>query len=362
MKKPSLSLLFCTLNAALLIGFAPSLMAQTTTWTGNSSNDWNTAGNWSNGLPGSSTPTPVISADGAVVNMSAAVNTRSTVVSGNGTTAPVLNITQNFTNNFSAIIVGSSTVNATGFSGTINHTAGTVAINGASGTRMLLIAAAAASAVSGNNGTYNFGGAALTAPVLNISTGLRIGARPGEDGVLTLSGYGNFSQGTDAAGVGDFDMSRFSGASTLNVIGGDLSINLSKNMTMSGSGAGSTILNATLTSSGFSTINVGGGVVFDVGTGVNNTTFNLSLDGFSGTLGQRITIINAGSAFTGHGVFGNVGDGSTITVGGYGFLADYDNVNHDFILEVAAIPEPSTWALLAVSLTALVIFRRRRAA
>lgn len=355
MKKSSLTLLFCTLNAALLIGFAPGLMAQTI-WTGATNNDWNTETNWSAGLPGSITPTPTIAADGAVVNMSGPVITRSTVVSGNGTTAPVLNITQNFINAYSAFIVGANAT-ATGYSGVVNHTSGTVSINGTSGTRRLQIGYTGISTGTGN-GTYNFGGASETAPVLDVGGSILLGGRPGEKGVLSLSGFGTLNQGS--LSTDHFQMSSFNGASTLEVIGGDLSINLANNLILAGSGGGTATLSATLTASGFSTINVGGGVQLDNGAGGLNALFVLNLNGFSGTIGQKITIIDANAAFTGNGVFGNVADGSTISAGGYDFLADYDTVNHDFTLEVSAIPEPGTVGFVGVAIGLLVLLRRRR--
>lgn len=364
MKKFPYSLLFYTLNAALLVSFAPSLMAQTT-WTGATDNNWNTATNWTNGVPSDSNQPVTIAADGANVTMSAAGASRSLTVSGDGTTAPILNITQNLSNNFSPVNVGSSTTNGSNFSGTINHTSGTVTIGGGSGSRRLHIAASAGvtPSFSGNNGTYNFGGILATAPILSVTEGINIGGRSGETGTLSLSGHGTIS---NAAAV---QMSQLNGNSTLNVTGGNLSINFATGISagtvgfsMANSGAGLAKINATINATGFSTINIGGDLSFG-GNGLTRTQFNLALDNFAPTVGSTFTILSATGNFVGtQGRFGNVANDDILTVGGIDFRANYNTGigNDTFVLTV--IPEPSTWALLALPLIALVIIRRCRAA
>jgi hypothetical protein len=175
---------------------APAALAQSTVWTGNAStSDWNTAGNWDNGVPVSASgSSATIALDGANVTMSAAGVSRDLTVSGNGTTAPVLNITQNLTNNFSRIHVGSD-VSGTGFRGTVNHTAGTLLIGGGSGSRDLHIANRAAATGSNSTGTYNFGGVSATAPKMDIQGNISMGNRSGETAFLTLSGYGEVDVG-----------------------------------------------------------------------------------------------------------------------------------------------------------------------
>lgn len=185
MKKPSFQTLFCALNAAALIGFAPAVTAQITTWTGNIDDDWNTAGNWNNGVPvNAGGATATIAADGANVTMSSPGVSRSLTVAGNGATAPVLNITRNLNNPLRRVHVGSNAGEANGFGGTINHTAGTFLIGGGRGSRDLFIARRATNATTGNSGTYNLGGASGSAPTLEVLSALSVGGRPGETGVL----------------------------------------------------------------------------------------------------------------------------------------------------------------------------------
>lgn len=318
-------MLFCTLNAALLIGFAPSLKAATI-WTGGASTtDWNTPGNWDNGLPSDSNQPVTIAADGANVTMSAAGVSRSLTVSGNGTTAPILNITQNLSNNFSQVTIGSSSADSNNFSGTVNHTSGTLLIGGGSGMRRLIIAASAGVSVSGNNGAYSFGGILATAPILSVTDGFSIGRRPGESGTLSLSGYGTISTASTSV------MSQLNGSSILNVTGGNHSINLATGISpgttgfsMANSGGGLAIINATIDSTGFSTINIGGDVDFG-GNNLTRTQFNLSLDNFAPTVGSTFTILSATGNFVGtQGRFGNVANDDILTVDGIDFRANYN--------------------------------------
>lgn len=84
-------------------------------------------------------------------------------------------------------------------------------------------------------------------------------------------------------------------------------------------------------------------------TGITAGTYNLtSGSGFSGSFasanvnGNALTI--SGSDFSG------------TNIGGY----DYAYTNSTNVLQVTAVPEPATWALLAFSLTTVVVLRRRR--
>lgn len=329
-----------------------------TTWTGAIDSDWSKPGNWSAGLPSNSL-SPVIALDGAVVNVTAPVSAKNTLISGNGALKPILNITSDYTNPESTFTVGSH-ASETGYSATVNHTAGTVSISGANGNRRLAIAALSTANTSNNSGTYNFGGSSDDSPTLIVGGAILMGRRVGESAVMTLSGYGSLSQGTQ--GAEHFQLGQFNGSATLNVIGGNLDIHLANNLILLPNNNGSAVLNATLTSSGFSTIHVGGTVQFSNGTGSNKTVFNLSLDGYAGAIGDIITIIDAGTAFTGFSAFGNVKQDQIISLSGYDFKAIYDLTNHDFKLEVVAIPEASTTAMMVLNLgllgLATLYFRR----
>jgi hypothetical protein len=341
---------------AVVVAASATVYGQATVWTGTAgNNDWNTAGNWDNGVPvNASGATATISLD-AVVNMSANGVSRTLTVSGNGTAGPVLNITKDLLNNATIFTVGSGSDST--YKGTVNHTSGTVSF-GTAGTRRLYVGATTTS--QSGTGVYNFGGtAASNAPVLNVNGGLSVGSGSANiTGTLTLSGHGSVSQGS---GTTENFVVGFNNANgTLNVSGGDLTISFANAMNLSSAGSGSSVLNATLTSSGFSTINVGGAVAIGNSASANKATFNLDLDGYNGTVGDIITIINGGAAFGGHGVFANVANDSIISVDSYEFKAIYDNSNHDFKLQVMTIPEPTTVGLFVVASMGLLATRRIR--
>ena len=64
-------------------------------------------------------------------------------------------------------------------------------------------------------------------------------------------------------------------------------------------------------------------------------------------------LFDASSAIT-----GSIGTAAGM-IGGFSSTLSIDNLNNDVLLTV--VPEPSTWALLAFSLTTVLVFRRRRA-
>jgi len=100
------------------------------------------------------------------------------------------------------------------------------------------------------------------------------------------------------------------------------------------------------------------GGTFDrlIGDGANTFTFDgtLALDntGYSATLGDTITVFSNWAAFSGSF------DSITGTNLGGGLSWDTSNLGIDGSLTV--VPEPATWALLAGSLTVVMVFRRRR--
>lgn len=336
--------------AISLFGATFALNGQTT-WTGAVDSNWSNPANWSNGLPSDSNQPVIISADGANVTTSASGSSRNLTVSGNGGSAPVLNITHNITNNYSPIYVGSD-ASGSGYGGIVNHTAGTVSIGGGSGTRRLHIAARSGGGSTGNSGIYNFGGVSGSAPVFISQGETYVGTRPGESGVLALTGYGSFT----TAGL---VMSQFNGQSVLDVTGGNLSINIQGNMQLSPSGGGTSTLNMRIDNSGLSTIHVDGNVQFDNGGGGSNTLLNLSFGNYRPVVGTVYTVIAATGIFTGDGAFSNVLNGSTLSIDGVDLLALYDGGN--FTLEVTSvIPEAnaSVFALVVAAIGFLVMRRR----
>lgn len=350
MKLPNLlptSLLTATALVALL---SPASLHADATWTGATSSDWNTGGNWTSGTSPDFNNGYIISQSGVTVTMSGPSAAGSVTVSGNGATAPELIISQGLVMNWQSMVVGSNG-SGSGYGGIVRHVSGTVGPMYADNLN-LNIAGLAAGDSSGNTGAYYFGGtSAGTAPVFSsgVSGSVAVGGRPGETGLLSLSGYGTFTAtGGILAGV-------FNGSGTIRVEGGNLTINAGS-LRLNQSNGGSAQLDAVMTESGFSTINVTGEVY--IGNGV---AFNLSLgESFTATLGQTFTVIDAGGGFSGVGVFSNVAEGATLTVGDYEFQASY--LNDAFTLTAVSVPEPGATALFAIAGGLFVLIARSRRA
>lgn len=340
-------------EAFALVGIFAAIMplGAQTVWEGTNGNDWNTAANWSNGVPTSSTAV-TIALDGANVTMSAAGNTANMTVSGGGATTPTLNITQNLSTNGS-LTVGSA--GGTGYKGIVNHTAGTVQTTGVG--RLYI-------AYDGSgSGTYNFGGAEPTAPIATIGGSVIMGHNTTDNGLLSLSEYGTISGN-------DFVMSSSNGTSEWRVSGGNLDIDFAGKLSISHSGFGTATLRAIIDNTGFSTINFGGNVEFGrLDLTANSSRFVLELgNGYAHVPGTEFMILDAVGDFTRHAEFGQVNGsvytpGASFTVDGYEFSAAYltgENVNSQFV--VTAIPEPSSLLLLGLIAPILVLRRRRHLA
>jgi hypothetical protein len=319
--------------------------AQDNIWTGDTDNDFNTAGNWSLGAP-SGANLINIALSGANVTMSAesANNIHSVYVGGaTAGAAPILNISQNLRINDG----GNRTLGAgnTGSDthGVVNHTAGTVS------PQRIHISAVGANSGSNRSGTYNFSGGAI-----DVSS-MQIGQFQSDTAVLNLSGTGT-------VGVsGLVQMNRFGGSSTLNVTGGGVTIDFGGDFTLNQNGSpGSSTINATIDGTGFSTIGVAGDVQFNKTGVVNRTSFNLALgSGYEHTENTTYTILDATGNFTGLGVFGNVSDGQELTVDGNLFRADYVTDGPESQFTITAIPEPATIGLLGIGALITMVVRRR---
>ncbi|MEI8207052.1 MAG: hypothetical protein WCG03_09270, partial [Kiritimatiellales bacterium] len=300
-----------------------------TVWIGSDGGNFSTAGNWNNGAP-SGTQIAWITNSGAVVNMTNASPAAMShvYVQGSGTT-PTLNISKNFSMATAAsrsLSVGGG--NASGLSGTVNHTAGTF-----TGQRIAIASSTNTATITGRSGTYNFSGGAIS---LSAASYIQVGSRPGETGYFNLSGTGSVA--ADQLGLG-----LFNGNATVKVEGGGLTLNFGQiNMAGTYPGNGSTKIEAVLTGTGFSTINVATNVMFDIPTS-NGTEFQLSLgSGYVHSNGTTYTIIDAAGDFTGYGRFGNVANNQVLTVDDNYFRANYiTNTNageHDQFT-LTAIPD-----------------------
>lgn len=331
-----------------IVAMAMGLHADTV-WIGANGGNFNTAANWNNGLPGS-TNIAWITNSGAVVNMTNASPAAMTHVYVTGTgTAPTLNISQDFkmsTNANRSLYVGSG--NASGFSGTVNHTAGIF-----TGQRIAIASSTNTATITGRSGTYNFSGGAIS---MGSTTGsyIQVGSRSGETGYFNLSGTGS-------VGAEQLMLGLLGATGNVKVEGGGLTLNFGQiNMAGTYANSASTKIEAVLTGTGFSTINVATNVIFDiVGTGGNGTEFQLSLgSGFVYSNNVTYTIINAGGDFTGYGRFGNVTNNQVLTVDGKQFTANYITGAGNDKFTLTTIPEPTTVGLFVISAAGLMVARR----
>ena len=243
-------------------------------------------------------------------------------------------------------------------------TSGTLIINGASGTatyagRILSTSNASTSSVvsvqKDGGSTQIFTGTSNTytgTTTVNAGTLLING---------THSGGGAYSvnNGGTLGGTGTIGLAANASASILS--GGKLNASSLDNLalTLSGTGVlnvsgalgGATSMFFTLGAPASTVISLTGGGL-NIGTGVLNFDDFLFTAGGGFTAGVY-TLFGGANALTGtlgSSLTGNIaGQSSTIGLSG-----------NNVILTVDAIPEPSTWALLAAGLTVVVTFRRRR--
>jgi len=324
-------------------------------WSGVASNgNWHTAGNWTNNaVPAdhgnNGDEANIFLPDATVWLTNQASSVRNLQVSGgDGISVPVLNIKTNLSVSYTRINLG-SVGGYTNQSGVINHTSGTVTLGPYPGTvetwgNLQLAANTAASpSTLSNNATYNFGGAASSAPKLYVRSTVSIGGRVGEKGVFSLSGYGTFVCG------GSIYLGIYNGDAELRIQGGNLSISIGRDLRFGDSGGGNPLLKVTLDATGLSTINVASNVVIEANTGWggNQTRFNFSMtDDAKPVLNTVYTIIDAGRPFIGNYTnFEGVAHGALLTNttsrGKYIFQAQYDyTTDYTFKVKVVGVPPP----------------------
>ena len=248
------------------------------------------------------------------LSLSGGVAAASLTVSGSDATIPTLNVASNLSStNGTAFIVGSNNQSLNGWKGIVNQTSGTVSVTGGASAQLWVGAFAASNAGSNSNssGEYYLSGAQGSPSRLTVDREIFIGGRPGETGLVSLSGHGTVTSGSSLI------MGLYNGTAELRVRGGNLAVSFGGPLTMNTFGSGASTIAATLTdsgSAGFSTINVGGGVQFGNSAGTSNpTTFTLALDGWvSSGVGQAVTILSAGGTFAGGGRFSNVTNGASL--------------------------------------------------
>ena len=259
----------------------------------------------------------------------------------------------------SGSIAGSSTSTITG---SVNYTSGSnstyAGVIAGSGKTVTMNATGSVLALSGAN-TYD-GGTTVTAGTLLVSNASGSGLGTGNAIVNggTLGGSGNFtgtvtvnSGGTLAPGASIGALK--SGAVTFNT----------------GSTFGYVVDSSALPSVG-ADLQVASGNLNLNGT-VTLTLSNLNAGTFANS--QKFTLINYSGTWN-SGLFtynsSSLANGSTFTFNSQTWQIDYnatvggsnftgDQIGGNFV-NITVVPEPATWALLAFSLTTVVVLRRRR--
>lgn len=243
-------------------------------------------------------------------------------------------------------------------------TSGTLIINGASGTatyagRILSTSNASTSSVvsvqKDGGSTQIFSGTSSTytgTTIVNAGTLLINGTHTG-GGAYTVNTGGTLG------GTGTIGLAANTNASVLS--GGKLNVSSLDSLALTLSGTGVLNISGALggATSMFFTLGAPASTVISLtGGGLNIGTGVLNFDDFSFTAGVGFTAgvytlfggANALTGTLGSSLTGSIaGQSSTIGLSG-----------NNVILTVDAIPEPSTWALLAAGLTVVVTFRRRR--
>jgi T5SS/PEP-CTERM-associated repeat protein len=289
-------LLGTTSMAALGLVLATSTPSRATDWTGGSSTDWFTAGNWSAGVP--------TAADNANIDT---VAQNATVVGAAGAQANTVLVGNSGTGTLT-IQNGGKVSNVTGYVGYIAGSTGTATVDGAGSTWTnsgpLYVGVAGIGTVTIQNG----------GAVSNAAFGF-LGYNSGSTGTVTVDGAGSSWTNSSDLLVGD------SGAGTLTIqnggkvsnVVGYLGVNASSTGTATVDGAGSSWTNSSALYVG----NSGAGTLtIRNGGNVSNVLGEISY--FAGSTGT-VTVDGAGSAWTNSGnlFVGHSGTGTlTIQNGG----------------------------------------------
>ncbi len=291
------------------------------------------------------------------------------------------------------LIITGGTFNMGGFSETINGLSGNGTVDGISGTPTLT--------VGDNNASSTFSG------VIQNTAGTLALTKTG-NGTLTFTSANTYS-GATTINAGTLlingNQSGATGAVAVNngatlggngTVGGTVTVNSGgilspgnspglQNMTSlaltDGGNYNWQVVDATgVAGTGFDSINLSGSLDLSALTGGTDFQVNLwslsstgpdvngNATNFNNTLDQSWTLVSTGNVITGFdatefavNVGANAGtNGFTNPLATGSFSVALSGDSTDLMLVYTAIPEPATWALMAFSLTTVMVLRRRR--
>ena len=248
---------------------------------------------------------------------------------------------------------------------TINS-GGTADFNGKTGTDIILNGAGTVTNSDGTAGTLAVRSGTFTGSITDNLNVNKLTA-----GTLMLSGTNSYT-GTTTVSAGTLLVSgELTGTSSLAVSGGTLqlgaenALNDAATLTLSGgifSTGATTGFNETLATLD---LNTAASITLSLGTGIHSLNFadssaidwtgsTLTINGWTGTAGSAGT---SGRIFFGGSATGL----TTAQLSQINFTGYSDGAAILSSGEIVAVPEPATWALLAFSLTTVLVIRRRRA-
>ena len=244
--------------------------------------------------------------------------------------------------------IGSGTAvlsaNTNDFRGGTTVSAGTLLIDNTSGS------GTGTGSVSVSGGGATFGGTGIIAPTgangIAVASGGFIA--PGDNGIGTLTINLGGTTGTVAMASGSGFKYELG---TANVSIGTIAAGSSDRLALTGASAGDFTFN--LNNVDFSnTGSAGYYKLFSTDLNLATTWIGLTFDASTGVVSSGLTFSGLAAGLTGGTLIVGTGSGGGFNGGTVGDIYFYSST----------VPEPSTWALLAFSLAAVVVFRRKHLA
>ena len=347
------------LSLFVFVALGQCALAQNTLWQGAIDNDFNTAGNWNNGVPGAGDIATVRSGANPVLSGAASMgHMRIGQLSGNGGTS-ILTLGTG-----SALTTTNRTDVGFSLSGDASSSSGAMTVNG--GTHNL--GTLYVGNVAGTDNTVNASGTTtINGGTVNLSNGGYIAARSGATSTGASTGSLIIRGGSLTAAGATFQLGQ-RGSGTLSLEGGGATF--SNGLRLADGGSSSATLNLM---SG--TLDVAGGF-FTKGSGtvaINMGGGDLLLNGDrTGLLGTWLSDPNVTFTISGGLVAGSAEEnafsgqyaqnlGQTTDSNGNKFSYGYDGTTDTTrVWSVVPVPEPSTYALFGGMLALICVMCRHR--